>query len=81
MKYRSINSVLEVDNAVYYPDEFLNSLNPPGFPPHLLTICAPIMYIRKLSPPKLCNGTSLRISRIQKNLIEVEIMAGSAKGE
>ena len=32
--YRSVDSVLEVDNAVQYPLELLNTLNPPGFPAH-----------------------------------------------
>ena len=34
MDYRSVDSVLEVDNAVQYPLELLNTLNPPGFPAH-----------------------------------------------
>jgi hypothetical protein len=30
MEYRLVNSVLEVDHAVNYSVEFLNSVNPPG---------------------------------------------------
>jgi len=39
------------------------------------------MLLRNLSPPKLCNRTRLRITDLQKNLIEAQIMTGSAKGE
>lgn len=37
MDYRSVNLVLKINDAVNYPVEFLNSLNPLGFLPHLLT--------------------------------------------
>ena len=34
MDYRSVDSVLEVDNAAQYPLEFLNMLFAPGFLAH-----------------------------------------------
>jgi hypothetical protein len=54
MEYRLVNAVLEVYDTINYPDEFLNSLNPPGFPRHLLTlkISTPIMLLINLNPPK-----------------------------
>jgi len=59
MEYRSVNSVLEIDDEVNYPVEFLNSFNPPGFPLHLLTleIGTPIMLLSNHSPPNLCHET------------------------
>jgi ATP-dependent DNA helicase PIF1 len=83
MKHNSINSILKLDDVVNYPVKFLDSLNPPGFPLHLLTlkIGTPIVFLRNLSPPKLCNETHLRINCLQKNLRGAEIMTGSAKGK
>jgi hypothetical protein len=42
-----VNLVLEVDDAVNYLVEFFNSLKPPRFSPHLLTlkIGTPIIFL------------------------------------
>lgn len=63
MEYKSVNSVKELDDAVNYLIEFLNLLNLLGFPPYLLTleVCTPIMLLRNLCPPKLCNGIFLGV--------------------
>ncbi|XP_054715564.1 uncharacterized protein LOC129225044 [Uloborus diversus] len=34
--YKSFDTTTNRDDAVQYPKEFLNTLDPPGFPPHLL---------------------------------------------
>ncbi|XP_060866092.1 uncharacterized protein LOC132941883 [Metopolophium dirhodum] len=79
----SIDTVTSTDDAIHYPQEFLNSLSPSGFPPHKLKlkIGAPITLLRILQPPNLCNDTQLQIKSLRNNIIEAVILTGPAKGE
>ncbi|KAL0830677.1 hypothetical protein ABMA28_002814 [Loxostege sticticalis] len=81
--YYSINSILDQGAATTYPVEFLNSLSASGLPAHTITlkVGVPIMLLRNLTPPKLCNGTRLKVVSLQRNLIEAEILTGCAAGE
>jgi hypothetical protein len=61
VEYKSFDLVIQSDDAVHYPLEFLNTLYPSGLLSHklVLKIGAPVMLLRNLNPPKLCNGTRL----------------------
>jgi hypothetical protein len=81
--YKSIDTATDVDAAVQYPTEFLNSLEPSGMPTHnlQLKIGSSIMLLRNLDAPRLCNGTRLCVKTLMPHVIEATIMTGCAKGE
>jgi ATP-dependent DNA helicase PIF1 len=71
------------DQVLNYPTEFLNSLDLPGMPPHVLTLTigVPIILVRNINPPRLCNGTRLSVRNVMNNIIEATILNGKFKGE
>ena len=81
--YRSFNKVIIQADATKYPVEFLETLNPTGVPPHLLTLKekCPVMLMRNLDPPRLCNGTRLQIMKLHDHVLEAIIISGDYKGE
>ena len=76
--YKSIDIVCNIEDTVHYPQEFLNSLNPADLSPHILELkeIIPIMLLRNLSPPSMCNDTKLLIKELQDNLIVATIITG-----
>jgi len=72
----TIDTVTSTDDAIHYPQEFLNYLSPSGFPRHKIKfkIGAPITLLRNLQQPNLCNGTRLQIKTLRNNIIESVIL-------
>lgn len=81
--YKSFDTVMNEEECTTYPPEFLNSIELSGVPPHKLElkVGVPIILMRNLNAPKLCNGTRLRVTHLSPNLIGATILTGSAKGE
>ncbi len=81
--YKSIDRVCPEEDATRYPVEFLNAQQPSGIPPHnlILKVGAPIMMLRNINPPLLCNGTRLAVTKLGEHIIEAVILFGSHKGK
>ena len=81
--YKSVDTVTDVNDVVQYPTEFLNSLEPPGMPSHnlVLKVGSPIILLRNLDAPRLCNGTRLCVKQLMPHVIEATILTGCARGE
>ncbi|GBN51939.1 hypothetical protein AVEN_201739-1 [Araneus ventricosus] len=83
-EYRSFDTVVDADEAVNFPPEFLNSLDPAGLRLYRLTFKTgcPIILLRNLDPLKLCNATRLCVKRTLLYVIETTaILTGERKDE
>ena len=69
------DKIVDEQDADNYPSEYLNTINMSSLPPHLLKlkVGAVVILLRNLSPSTgLCNGTRLRVTRINQRIIECE---------
>jgi hypothetical protein len=71
MEFRSIDSA-STEDELTYSEEYLNSLDISGVPPHRLKlkVGAPIMLLRNINPLLgLCNGTRMQVTHLSQHII------------
>ncbi|VDK66145.1 unnamed protein product [Onchocerca ochengi] len=68
---RSVDNFVDADEAVNHPIEFLNSLDLPRTPTHVLQlkIGMPIIMLRNINQPKFCNGTQLALKKLMERFM------------
>ncbi|RXK40560.1 hypothetical protein M231_02212 [Tremella mesenterica] len=65
------------------PEEYLNSLQPSGFPLHRMSlkVGVPLLLLRNLAPGDgLCNGTRLLLVHIGRRVLQCLILGGTHNG-
>ena len=70
--FRSADELENTEDLMRFNAEYLNSLNPNGFPPHSLNLKPgmPLMLLRNINPRQgLCNGTKLVYERSLDNKV------------
>ncbi|XP_035208171.1 uncharacterized protein LOC118182890 [Stegodyphus dumicola] len=74
---------MHIDEAVNYTTEVSQQIRATGVPSHILDlkVGAPIILLRNLDPPALCNGTRLSIKKLMPNIIEATIMTGQLQAK
>ena len=74
---------MDQEDAVYYPQEFLNSLDPSGLLPHSLKLNTgtPIILLRNVKPPNLYKRTKLQVNFLLNIAIIAIVSTGPAVGQ
>ena len=70
--FRSVDELENHEDVLRFNTEYLNSLNPNGFPPHTLNLKPgmPLMLLRNINPRDgLCNGTKLVFEKALANKV------------
>nr|VDD10096.1 unnamed protein product [Brassica oleracea] len=78
-----LEATLDDDWTSHYPQKYLNSLEFPGLPNHILCLkVGPVMILRNLNQTYgLCNGTRVIVTRLGNRIVEAEIMTRKDSGE
>jgi len=83
VSYELVDTVMNQDEVVHYPTEFLNSLELSGLLPHVLQlkVGSVIIMLHNINQPGLCNGIRLAVKKLMNNVIEATILQGKYKGD
>ncbi|GFY61696.1 ATP-dependent DNA helicase [Trichonephila inaurata madagascariensis] len=77
--HKSIDCILNDDEVVQYPIEFLNSIQTPlDLQAYnlILKVGAPIMLIRNIDAPRLCNGPRLIVKKLMQHVVQATVLTG-----
>ncbi|GFV20501.1 ATP-dependent DNA helicase [Trichonephila clavipes] len=76
-EYLSMDTIMDTELSTSYPVEFLNSLEPSH--KLQLKLNVPVMLMRNLNAPLLCNETRLRMTTLGQNILGATILTGVRK--
>ncbi|XP_055907434.1 uncharacterized protein LOC129942481 [Eupeodes corollae] len=78
VSFKLDDTVMNQDDVVNYPTEFLNSLELPGIPSQnlQLKVGSVVIILRNMIQPRLCNGTSLYSKGIKATIIKGKYRRG-----
>ncbi|GFV28801.1 ATP-dependent DNA helicase [Trichonephila clavipes] len=81
-EYLSMDTIMDTELSTSYPVEFLNSLELSGVPSHKLQLKlnVPVMLMRNINAPLLCNGTKLWITKVGQIILDATILTGVGMG-
>ena len=81
-KFSSSDTLENTDDLLRFNSEYLNTLLPNGFPPHVLCLKPgmPLMLLRNLNPREgLCNGTKLIFEKSLENKVLQCVISGTSR--
>ena len=81
--YTSVNKACDPRDARTFTPESLARMPVTGVPPHelKLKVGMPVILLRNIDAPKLCNGTRLRVDQLHDRVLVCTILTGIGAGD